>query len=55
MVKSLIGEVLFYVAIFGFSDLIVSYFQLKNILCIAYYSFLLLLSLFLLKNELFYK
>ena len=53
MVKSLIGEVLFYVAIFGFSDLIVNYLKLKLLSSILYYSLILGISLILLKNDLF--
>ena len=33
MLKTLVGEVFFYVAIFGFSDLIVNYFREFSILC----------------------
>ena len=53
MLKTLIGEVFFYVAIFGFSDLFVNYFHLKFLSCVVYYSMILCISILLLKNEIF--
>lgn len=51
MLKTLVGEVFFYVAIFGFSDLIVNYFHLKFLSCVVYYSLILFISILLLKND----